>query len=146
MHGLRLIRRISKARDPIPRVAARVSRIAQSQFAVKNHRFMPPFPFSRLPAAMTVALLAAFPLNAADDAPPKDAAPANGPRRAGGGPENPELKFRPPPPPALSPQEEMKTFKVQPGFKVELVASAFAIGTNLDVLVDSLGRVEPTKE
>ncbi len=90
---------------------------------------------------MTAALLATFPLHAADEAPPKDAAPASGPRRAGGGPENPELKFRPPPPPALSPLEEMKTFKVQPGFKVELVASEPMIEAPIALSWDDQGRL-----
>jgi mono/diheme cytochrome c family protein len=40
-----------------------------------------------------------------------------------GGPQDPKLVFRPPPPPPLSPQEELKTFKLPPGFKIELVAA-----------------------
>ena len=39
------------------------------------------------------------------------------------GPENVEIKFKVPIPPALSPEAAMKTFQVEPGFKVELVAS-----------------------
>ncbi len=102
---------------------------------------MRPFPFSRFSAALTGALLAVSALNAAEDVPPKDAAPANGPRRAGGGPENPELKFRPPPPPVLTPQEAMKRFKIAPGFKVELVASEPMIEAPIALSWDDQGRL-----
>ena len=77
-------------------------------------------------------------LKAADEPAP---VPAAGPRRAGGGPENPELKFRPPPPPVLSPAEEMKTFKIAPGFKVELVAWEPMIETPIALSWDDQGRL-----
>ncbi len=80
-------------------------------------------------------------LNAADEPAQKDAAPTSGPRRAGGGPENPELKFRPPPPPVLSPEEEMKTFKIAHGFKVELVASEPMIEAPISISWDDQGRM-----
>ncbi len=102
---------------------------------------MPPIPFLRLSRILSSALLAVSALNAAEDSPPPVPAPANGPRRAGGGPENPELKFRPPPPPVLSPAEEMKTFKVAPGFRVELVASEPMIETPVALSWDDQGRL-----
>lgn len=40
-----------------------------------------------------------------------------------GGPQKPVLVVHPPPPVPLTPQEELKTFKLPPGFKIELVAS-----------------------
>ncbi len=40
-----------------------------------------------------------------------------------GGPQKPRLIFRPSPPPPLTPWEELKTFKLPPGFKIELVAA-----------------------
>ncbi len=84
-----------------------------------------------------VSILAASIAHAAETPP----APASGPRRAGGGPENPELRFRPPAPPVLSPAEEMKTFKVAPGFKVELVASEPMIETPISLSWDDQGRM-----
>ena len=99
---------------------------------------MPPIPSSKIRAGLSVFILAASLLEAADEPAP---APAVGPRRAGGGPENPELKFRPPPPPVLSPEEEMKTFKVAPGFKVELVASEPMIETPTALSWDDQGRL-----
>jgi glucose/arabinose dehydrogenase len=68
-------------------------------------------------------------------------AAAQSAKRAGGGPENPELHFRPPAPPVLSPQEEMKTFKVAPGFKVELVASEPMIEAPISISWDDQGRM-----
>lgn len=100
-----------------------------------------PNPSPKIRTGLSVFVLAASILNAADDPTAKEAAPASGPRRQGGGPENPELKFRPPPPPVLSPAEEMKTFKVAPGFKVELVASEPMIETPIALSWDDQGRL-----
>ena len=134
--------RLRRRASPLAlRVAIGISRIAQSYFEVKNHRLMPPISFSRFSALLSGALLAVSALNAAENAPSTEAAPASGPKRAGGGPENPELKFRPPPPAVLSPAEEMKTFKVAPGFKVELVASEPMIETPISVSWDDQGRL-----
>lgn len=99
---------------------------------------MPANPSSKIRAGLSLFVLATSILHAADEPAP---APAAGPRRAGGGPENPELKFRPPPPPVLSPAEEMKTFKVAPGFKVELVASEPMIETPIALSWDDQGRL-----
>ena len=96
---------------------------------------------SQVRAGLGVFVLAASILHAADEPAQTETAPASGPRRAGGGPENPELKFRPPPPPVLSPEEEMKTFKVAPGFKVELVASEPMIDTPIALSWDDQGRL-----
>lgn len=68
-------------------------------------------------------------------------AAAQSKRRAGGGPENPELHFRPPPPRVLTPQEAMKTFRIAPGFKVQLVASEPMIQAPIAVSWDDQGRM-----
>lgn len=75
---------------------------------------------------------------------PADASAANTSpaiKRAGGGPENPELKFHPAVPPPLSPEDELKTLKVAPGFKVELVASEPMIQDPIAVSWDDQGRM-----
>ena len=102
---------------------------------------MRPIPSFPLHATLTAAVLSLATLHAADEPAPIDPAPASGPRRAGGGPENPELKFRPPPPPVLSPAEEMKTFTIAPGFKVELVASEPMIEAPIAMSWDDQGRI-----
>ena len=94
---------------------------------------MPPSFLPTIRAGFAFSILGASILHAAEEPAAKPAAPATGPRRAGGGPENPELKFRPPAPPVLSPADEMKTFKVAPGFKVELVASEPMIETPISL-------------
>ncbi len=68
-------------------------------------------------------------------------AAAQSARRAGGGPETPALHFRPPAPRVLTAQEEMKTFKVAPGFKVELVASEPMIESPVAISWDDQGRM-----
>ena len=83
------------------------------------------------PATPAVAVLSSDPAIAA----------AQSARRAGGGPENPELHFRPPPPPVHTPQEELKTFKIVPGFKIELVASEPMIEAPIAISWDDQGRM-----
>jgi glucose/arabinose dehydrogenase len=68
-------------------------------------------------------------------------AAAQSAKRAGGGPETPELHFRPPAPRPLSPQEEFKTIRVAPGFKVELVASEPMIEAPVAISWDDQGRM-----
>ncbi|MEZ0256479.1 MAG: c-type cytochrome [Chthoniobacter sp.] len=74
---------------------------------------------------------------------PKSAADAEytGPKRAGGGPTNPEIHFPLPAPKPLSPQEEMKTFKLPPGFHAELVASEPMIETPIAISWDDQARM-----
>jgi mono/diheme cytochrome c family protein/glucose/arabinose dehydrogenase len=64
-----------------------------------------------------------------------------GPKRAGGGPTNPEIKFPLPPPPVLTPQEELKTFKLPPGFHAEVVASEPMIESPVAISWDDQGRM-----
>jgi len=76
----------------------------------------------------------------------KPAAPAatpeyTGPKRAGGGPVNPEIHFPLPPPRVLTPEEEIKTFKLPPGFHAELVASEPTIQAPIAVSWDDQGRM-----
>lgn len=62
-------------------------------------------------------------------------------KRAGGGPEQPELKFHLPPPPVLSPQEALKSFTLPEGFKIELVASEPMIEAPVALSWDDQGRM-----
>jgi mono/diheme cytochrome c family protein/glucose/arabinose dehydrogenase len=115
----------------------------------------------RLPPSLTASILAVtvatlLPAGLhADDTPAKtssaaapdaNAAPSatpeyTGPKRAGGGPVNPEIHFPLPPPKVLTPQEEMKTFKLPPGFHAELVASEPTIDTPISISWDDQGRM-----
>lgn len=61
-------------------------------------------------------------------------------KRAGGGPENPELVFKLPPPPVLSVQEALKTFKLASGFAIEAVASEPLIEAPIAMSWDDQGR------
>ena len=57
------------------------------------------------------------------------------------GPEKVELKFKLPPPPPLSWEEELKTFKVEKGFHIELVASEPMIESPVAMSFDDHGRL-----
>ncbi len=57
------------------------------------------------------------------------------------GPEKVELKFKLPPPAPLSPEAEMKTFKVEKGFHIELVASEPMIESPVAMSFDEQGRL-----
>jgi mono/diheme cytochrome c family protein/glucose/arabinose dehydrogenase len=52
-----------------------------------------------------------------------------------------EIKFPLPPPPVLTPQEELKTFKVDDGLRVELVASEPEIQAPVAISFDDQGRL-----
>ena len=57
------------------------------------------------------------------------------------GPEKVELKFKLPPPVPLSWEEEMKTFKIEKGFRIELVASEPMIESPIAMSFDDQGRL-----
>ncbi|MGV3660490.1 MAG: DUF7133 domain-containing protein [Prosthecobacter sp.] len=57
------------------------------------------------------------------------------------GPEKVEIKFKLPPPVPLSPEDAMKTFKVEKGFRVELVASEPMIQAPVAISFDDQGRL-----
>ena len=57
------------------------------------------------------------------------------------GPEKVELKFKLPPPVPLSPEEAMKTFAVEKGFRIELVASEPMIQAPVAMSFDDQGRL-----
>jgi mono/diheme cytochrome c family protein/glucose/arabinose dehydrogenase len=57
------------------------------------------------------------------------------------GPEQVELKFKLPPPAVRTPEEALKTFKVEKGFKVQLVASEPMIETPVAMSWDHKGRL-----
>ena len=72
---------------------------------------------------------------------PVTAAAPTGPRRAGGGPENPEIKFKLPPPPVLSPEEALKTLKLPAGFRAEIVAAEPLVEAPVAASWDDQGRL-----
>ncbi|GEP42766.1 DUF7133 domain-containing protein [Brevifollis gellanilyticus] len=57
------------------------------------------------------------------------------------GPDKVELKFKLPPPAPLSPEEAMKTFKVEKGFRIELVACEPMIQAPIAMSFDDQGRL-----
>jgi putative membrane-bound dehydrogenase-like protein len=57
------------------------------------------------------------------------------------GPEKVELKFKLPPPAPLSPEEAMKAFQVEKGFRIELVASEPMIESPVAMSFDDQGRL-----
>lgn len=57
------------------------------------------------------------------------------------GPEKVELKFKLPPPKPLSPEEAMKAFQVEKGFRIELVASEPMIEAPVAMSFDDQGRL-----
>ncbi|SKA77118.1 putative membrane-bound dehydrogenase domain-containing protein [Prosthecobacter debontii] len=57
------------------------------------------------------------------------------------GPTEVEIKFNLPPPEPLSPEEALKTFKVEKGFKIELVAAEPMIEAPIAVSFDDQGRL-----
>jgi glucose/arabinose dehydrogenase/mono/diheme cytochrome c family protein len=57
------------------------------------------------------------------------------------GPETVEIRFKLPPPKPLSPQEELATFKLPPGFRAELVAAEPLVDTPVALAWDEKGRL-----
>ena len=57
------------------------------------------------------------------------------------GPEKVELRFKLPPPKPLSPEEAMKAFQVEKGFRIELVASEPLIEAPVAMSFDDQGRL-----
>ena len=57
------------------------------------------------------------------------------------GPENPELKFKLPVPPVLTPEQELKTLRVAKGYHAELVAAEPLIETPIAISWDDQGRL-----
>ena len=57
------------------------------------------------------------------------------------GPAEVTLKFNLPPPAPLTPEEELKTFKLPPGFRIELVASEPMIESPVAISFDDQGRM-----
>ena len=69
------------------------------------------------------------------------AAPAHALNKGNAGPEEVTLKFKLPPPPVLTPEEELKTFQVEKGFRVELVACEPMIQSPVAISFDDQGRM-----
>ena len=57
------------------------------------------------------------------------------------GPLDPPIKFNLPPPPVLSPQEALKTFKLQDGLKIELVAAEPLVEDPVSITFGPDGRM-----
>lgn len=57
------------------------------------------------------------------------------------GPEEVTIQFKLPPPPVLTPEEELKTFQVEKGFRVELVACEPMIQSPVAISFDDQGRM-----
>jgi putative membrane-bound dehydrogenase-like protein len=70
-----------------------------------------------------------------------DAEKSVGPRRAGGGPERPLLKFHPPVPEVLSGEAARARLKLPEGFRAELVASEPMIDSPVALSWDARGRM-----
>ncbi|MES2706179.1 MAG: c-type cytochrome [Verrucomicrobiota bacterium] len=62
-------------------------------------------------------------------------------RTSNRGPEKVELKFKLPPPPVLTPAESLKAMKLQPGFRIECIASEPLIETPIAMSWDVKGRL-----
>ncbi|MDB6132376.1 MAG: dehydrogenase [Verrucomicrobiales bacterium] len=90
----------------------------------------------RFPAALTVPVLAILTAGAwaQEKKPPAD-------RTANRGPDKVELKFKLPPPPVLSPAESLKAIRLQPGFRMECVASEPLIDSPIAMSWDTMGRL-----
>ncbi|RYD35910.1 MAG: c-type cytochrome [Verrucomicrobiaceae bacterium] len=90
----------------------------------------------RIPAALTVPVLAILTAGAwaQEKKPSAD-------RTANRGPDKVELKFKLPPPPVLSPAESLKAIRLQPGFRMECVASEPLIDSPIAMSWDTKGRL-----
>ncbi len=139
------------ANEPGPKVTAKAAELGKSPDSKKKAAkpVATPAPKPAAPAPSACAPSPAEPTAKPEEAKPVVAtlssdpaiAAAQSTKRAGGGPETPVLHFRPPAPRVLSPQEEMKTFKVAPGFQVELVASEPMIEAPVAISWDDQGRM-----
>src|SRR6185437_13969573 len=57
------------------------------------------------------------------------------------GPADPPIKFPLPPPPPLSPADEMKTFKLAPRFDIQLAAAEPLVEDPIQISFDEKGRM-----
>jgi len=134
--------------DPLPQTTAKAAELGQSPDSKKKAQA------ATAPAAPAVTNVVAKPAEPAKAAEPEKPAAEAKPaaevqpsatppaiKRAGGGPENPELKFHPPIPKVLTPEEELKTIKVAKGFHVELVATEPMVETPIAVSWDDQARM-----
>ncbi len=69
------------------------------------------------------------------------ASPAFALNKGNAGPTDVQLKFTLPAPAPLSPEEELKTFRLPPGFRIELVASEPMIESPVAISFDDQGRM-----
>ncbi|MEQ1862984.1 MAG: DUF6807 family protein, partial [Chthoniobacteraceae bacterium] len=116
--------RYAKKNEPVPKTTSKPAEVGKSPDAKKKGAAKPvatPVPATPAPK------------------PQAEGAPAI--KRAGGGPEQPVLKFHPPAPKPLSAQEELKTIRVPKGFHAELVASEPMIETPIAVSWDDQARM-----
>ncbi len=74
--------------------------------------------------------------------PESPASPAKkGDRTGNRGPESAELKFKLPPPPVLTPEQALKTFKLAAGFKIQCIASEPMVQAPVAMSWDDQGRL-----
>lgn len=92
-----------------------------------------------LQRALAFLFLASTPVIAADAVKTPPAKEEK--KKSNRGPENPELKFKLPAPPVLTPEQELKTIKVAKGYHAELVASEPMIETPIAISWDDQGRL-----
>src|SRR5690348_5709108 len=57
------------------------------------------------------------------------------------GPPDPPIRFPLPPPQPLSPAQEMNTFKIQPGFQIDLAAAEPLVEDPIQITFDEQGRM-----
>ena len=69
------------------------------------------------------------------------AVPAHAINKGNAGPEEVTIKFKLPPAPVLTPEEELKTFQVEKGFRVELVACEPMVQSPIAISFDDQGRM-----
>lgn len=105
-----------------------------------------PLPHSSISVLLSalLPLAAALPAHAQEPAPAPAPVPAAKPkadRTSNRGPEEVELKFKLPPPPVLTPEQTRATFKLQPGFRIECIASEPMIETPICMSWDPQGRL-----
>ena len=94
-----------------------------------------------VPRLASLVAISAFGAPGAPGEPAAPATPKPAAHTADRGPDNPEIKFKLPPPPPLSPQDELKTFKLPPGFTAEIVASEPMIEAPIAASWDDQGRL-----
>ncbi len=112
-------------------MTARYARMTNSETRIPNEA-----PMTKLLRASRFVIYSSF-LILVSSFPPQ----AGAVHSKNAGPEKVDLKFKLPPPAPLSPEEAMKTFQVEKGFRIELVASEPMIESPVAMSFDDQGRL-----